>query len=51
MLGGDGGRGEARAGALPLAEVPPTLTNQRLLVALHALQLLFCSHSASGLAT
>lgn len=48
-LGGDGGGREARGGAFALAEVPLALANQRLLVALHALQLLLRSHSTSGL--
>lgn len=43
--GGVGGGGAlAGDGALALAQVPLALTNQRPLVALHALQLLFCSH-------
>lgn len=47
-LGGDGGAGEARAGAFTLAEVPLALTNQRLLVALHPLQLLLRGHPSPG---
>ena len=50
VLGGDGGGGEARAGAVPLAEVPLALADQRLLVALHPLQLLLRGHSPSRLA-
>lgn len=46
-LGGEGGGGEARAGAFALAEVPLALANQRLLVALHPLQLLLRSHPPS----
>lgn len=43
--GGVGGGGAlAGDGALALAQVPLALTNQRPLVALHALQLLLCSH-------
>lgn len=43
------GRGGALAGdgALAVAQVPLALTNQRPLVALHALQLLLCSHPAT----
>lgn len=45
-----GGGGEARAGAFALAEVPLALADQRLLVALHPLQLLLRCHSPSRLA-
>lgn len=46
----DGGGEEAHVGAFPLAEVSLALTDQRLLVALHPLQLLLCSHPAPSLA-
>lgn len=49
-LGGDSGGGHAHGGALALAEVPLALTNKCLLVALHPLQLLLCSHAPSRLA-
>ena len=48
-LGGDSRGGQACGGALALAEVPFALPNQRLLVALHPLQLLLCGHSPSSL--
>lgn len=48
-LGAGSGGGEARAGALALAEVPLAFANQRLLVALHPLQLLLRRHSTSGM--
>lgn len=46
----DRGGGEARAGAIALAEVPLALSDKRPLVALHPLQLLLCGHPASRLA-
>lgn len=45
----DGGGGEARPGAVALAEVPLALADERPLVALHPLQLLLCGHPASRL--
>lgn len=50
--GGGGALGGRRGGggeAFSVAEVPLTLAHQRLVVALHPLQLLLCGHAASGL--